>query len=92
MFKEIQITPLKRQARGRNGFFTPVRIDVNYFGNACIYIQVYSRRKGQLAPIILPVGLFDALELGGALVEVAKHSRYLEEQNVKTSETVQGCA
>jgi len=91
MFKEINMTPTTRLARGRNGFFNPKRMYVDYHGEACVYLQVLSRRNGKMAPILIPLGLIDALELGSTLIEFAKHS-YREHEYEQNPETIQVCA
>jgi hypothetical protein len=70
----------EKAARGRNGWFRPKRITVSYHGNGRLYIYVVSKRKGQCAPVVIPLGLFDALELGDALVSIAKTASFRESE------------
>lgn len=62
-----------REARGRNGWFTPSEIDVRPDSTDGVRISVRSTRQyGDMPPIFLRISAADARALARALVEAAK--------------------
>jgi hypothetical protein len=63
----------KAMARGRNGYFTPHHANVwDSSLTETLYIEVFSKRAGQTEPISLHLSKAEAVELGEAIVKVAK--------------------
>jgi hypothetical protein len=72
MIREFFFAIKDRAARGRNGLFRPHKAVLHYHGNGRLYLEILSKRAGKQAPIIIPFGVFDALEMGDALVSLAR--------------------
>ena len=76
MYKAItlkEIEPLQKSARGRNGWFRPQTIEVNFTPSWSkpneneIAIAIYSKRQGGEPPIYLRIPLATALDLASTI-------------------------
>lgn len=71
--RAISLTSKKRDSRGRNGYFRANTLHVCNPGNAHVVLDVWSRRTDGRPPIVLTLGIFDALELADTLIDMARN-------------------
>lgn len=60
------------EARGRNGWFAPIRGEIWRFADDTVELTVFSRQAGKIAPIIVRDNTEAMKAIGQALVDVAE--------------------
>lgn len=68
--RDIIITEEGAQARGRNGYFVPKEVELEAEADGIITLRVYSKSRGEAAPISLSLDLKDWQRISEALCGV----------------------
>ena len=73
MWKEIKLDG-SGWARGRNGYFVPRRVELFKDVRGQVNLEVWSRRRGKIEPLLLRVSGTDAEKLADSILSLGKEA------------------